>query len=188
MQTQLPSRSPLILASVPHCHRRQHGSINSSVLFGRLLDEKDRPHVSVCADGQEFFERLHWTPASSSPFIFESNLGIEEWLLGATIVNNLLSSSGGGGGGSTKPDTISYEIKFVIVSSGNITPTWKLLKVSANTTGNFFSTGRTRTHDLIITIGPSTGPSAQSARDTHLASQIGNAVATANRSLLAAPP
>jgi hypothetical protein len=31
-----------------------------------------------------------------------------------------------------KPDTVSYEIKFLVVSSGNITPTWKLVHVSAN--------------------------------------------------------
>jgi hypothetical protein len=85
--------------------------------------------------------------------------------------------SSGGSGGQT-PDTISIEIKFVIVSNGNVTPTWKLLRVSANTgSAPLFGLGRTRTHDLIITIGP---PNAATA-STHLASQIGNAVSNGNR-------
>ncbi len=86
--------------------------------------------------------------------------------------------AGTGGAGTSPPDTISIEIKFVIVSSGNVTPTWKLLRVSANTGSTpLFGMGRTRTHDLIITIGPPT----QSTAYTHLASQIGNAVGNANR-------
>jgi hypothetical protein len=85
------------------------------------------------------------------------------------------SSSGGGGSpsGSDGQDSFSREIKFIIISNGNIQPTWKLIQVSANT-GNtpFFSTGRTRTHDLLMTIGP---PTPRTIND-FLASQIGQAV------------
>jgi hypothetical protein len=89
--------------------------------------------------------------------------------------------NGNGNGGSTqgggvKPDTMSYEIKFVIVSNGNITPTWKLINVSANTSGNFFSAGRTRTHDLIITIGPDD----QRTLLSHWASEVGQSVSGAS--------
>src|ERR1700680_2259490 len=99
------------------------------------------------------------------------------------IVNDLLPSTSpstqpagppGQGAAGLKQDAVSYEIKFVIVSNGNVTPTWKLVRVSANTATSppFFGLGRTRTHDLIITIGPPTPQTSQS----HLASQIGNAV------------
>jgi hypothetical protein len=87
------------------------------------------------------------------------------------------SSAGGGGGGGGRggfpQDSFSQEIKFIIISSGNAQPTWKLLPVSANA-GNppFFSVGRTRTHDLLITIGP---PTQRTVND-FLASQIGQAV------------
>lgn len=83
------------------------------------------------------------------------------------------AAGGGGGAAGFAQDSVSQEIKFIIVSSGNIQPTWKLVQVSANT-GNtpFFSTGRTRTHDLIITIGP---PTTRTAND-FLASQIGQAI------------
>ena len=83
-----------------------------------------------------------------------------------------------GGGGGTVPDTLTIEIKFIIVSNGNVTPTWKLLRVSANTgSAPLFSLGRTRTHDVIITIGPDNLATA----NTHLASQIGNAVSNGNQ-------
>lgn len=87
------------------------------------------------------------------------------------------SSSGGDGSSSGasgfKQDSFSQEIKFIIISTGNITPTWKLIQLSANT-GNapFFSTGRTRIHDLLITIGP---PTTRTQYD-FLASQIGQAI------------
>jgi len=133
------------------------------------------------------FKQIGWTPDSSSPFILEGDLGIEDWLFGATLTNIFLHSAGlpsGPSGGAQKPDTISYEVKFIIVSSGNVTPTWKLMQVSANTTGTFFSTGRTRTHDLIITIGANDNLTLYS----HLASQIGQAVSAGNSALLMPQP
>jgi hypothetical protein len=152
---------------------------------------KDRPEIDP-------FRQRGWQPASSSPFIIEGDLGIRDWLFGAILTNVFIPSqkkdvpparstkgaggagtAGGGsasGGGGVKPDTISYEIKFVIVSSGNITPSWKLVNVSANTSGTFFSAGRTRTHDLIITIGPDD----QRTLSSHWASEIGQAVSGAN--------
>jgi hypothetical protein len=91
------------------------------------------------------------------------------------------SYTSSGGDSSFKQDSFSQDIKFIIVSTGNITPTWKLIQLSANT-GNapFFSTGRTRTHELLITIGP---PTTRTQND-FLASQIGQAV---NRSVVVAP-
>jgi hypothetical protein len=148
---------------------------------------------SSCYPENDTFRRLNVTPATSSPIIV-SELGIEDWLIGSMFVNDLIPStpqpktsktSGGGQGGGPKPESISIEIKFIIVTTGNVTPTWKLVNVSANT-GNapFFSAGRTRTHDLIITIGPSN----QQTLNNHLASQIGNAVSNSNRAPLLASP
>jgi hypothetical protein len=89
------------------------------------------------------------------------------------------ATAGGGGGGSPQPDTVSIEIKFVVVTNGNVTPTWKLVRVSANTASSpLFAAGRTRTHDLIITLGPSN----QVTTNANLALQIGQAVSGGNRS------
>jgi hypothetical protein len=87
-----------------------------------------------------------------------------------------------------KKDVISHEVTFVIVYGGNITPTWKLVRVSANAgSGSFFGATRTKTQDLIITMGPPQGGAAGgglslAASNTILASQIGQAVASAIRS------
>jgi hypothetical protein len=150
---------------------------------------------SVCIDGNDPFTKIGWAPDTSSPFILEGNLGIKDWLTGAIITDLLIASqtgstggsgksaasgSGTGGGGSQKVDTISYEVKFIVVSTGNVTPTWKLERISANTTGTLFSAGRTRTHDLIITIGPQD----QKTLFAHLASQIGQAVSGGNSALM----
>jgi hypothetical protein len=142
---------------------------------------------SICQQ-ENPFAQFGW--AKSSPFILESDLGIRKWLEGAVMTDVLLASqpgpapksaSGGGGGGGLKTDAYSYEIKFVIISNGNVTPIWKLARFSANTAGTFFSTGRTRTHDLIITIGPSDTRTLYA----HLASEIGQAVSGANGARLA---
>jgi hypothetical protein len=159
---------------------------------------------SVCRPENDPFGRIGWTTPSSSPFLIESNLGIKDWLLGAMVVNDLLpsdivtpsaparggapkqraasnGSASSGAGSGPKADTVSYEIKFIIVSNGNATPTWKLVRASANTGSSpFFGVGRTRTHDLIITIGP---PSTQTD-NVHLAAQISAGVSSANRAAL----
>ena len=137
-----------------------------------FLMEPDTPR-DVCRPENDPFRQLGWTPAKSSPFILESDLGIQDWLTGAVMVDYLLHSVGG----KAAVDAVSYEIKFIIVSSGNVTPTWRLIRVTANTVTPLFNMGRTRTHDLIITVGPS----GDQATYAHLASQIGNAVSNANR-------
>jgi len=135
---------------------------------------------SVCRDENDPFERKGIRPAKSSPLVL-SDLRIREWLDNAMFVNWAINStSRAPASGQIKPDTISLETKFVIVSSGNITPTWKLVRVSANT-GNspLFALNRTRTHDLIVTIGPDTPKTLYD----HLSSQIGQAVSGSNAAI-----
>jgi hypothetical protein len=178
----------------------------------QTLLKEDTPY-SICWDGPPYTKndplwKEGWVPAQSSPFIVESDLGIKEWLVGAMMVDNAIASDpvpeqlgGTGAGGSKKgaggskkgaggskyitpaKDTVSLEIKFIIVTSGNVTPTWKLVRISANSGSTpLFNTGRTRTHDLIITIGD---PSVISS-NTHLASQIGNSVSNGNKAAASA--
>jgi len=86
-------------------------------------------------------------------------------------------------------NVISHEVKFEIISSGNITPTWKLVRVSANTGASpLFGTSRDRTQDLIITLGPAQKAEAERqtlstpAQNSALASEIGASVAAAIKS------
>jgi hypothetical protein len=162
---------------------------------GYLMQRVKDSSKFVCAEDPFLAKGI--SSVSSSPLT--SDLGIKEWLEGVMMGNRLLPSvdvpqnfAGGGtspkgsksSGGASSPikqaDTVSEEIKFVIVSNGNVTPAWKLVRVSANNNSTLFATGRTRTHDLIITIGPVNETSAS----TFLASQIGQAVSGGNRSQL----
>ena len=82
---------------------------------------------------------------------------------------------------ASKKDVISHEITFAIQYNANVTPSWKLVRVSANQGSTpLFGFQRTRTQNLLITMGPTTpaGPS-QAQQNAALASQIGTAVANA---------
>ena len=61
------------------------------------------------------------------------------------------------------PDVLSHEVAFVVVASGNITPSWTLVQVSANTASNFAAAGRTNTGDVIISLGPAKSTTLQDA-------------------------
>jgi hypothetical protein len=111
----------------------------------------------------------------NTPFL-TSDLGIEKFLRSNLAGAGLLSSSSpakGGAGKTAKLDVYSYEVKFIVVTSGGITPTWKLVNISANT-GNLplASAGRTRTNDLILTFGPGTNNPTIFAQNTHFTNQI----------------
>jgi hypothetical protein len=138
-------------------------------------------------------------PHENGVFI-ESDLKLREWLEDVTLEANVqggivpdYAGALAAEAAATKKDVISHEVSFVIVYGGNITPTWKLVRVSANTgSGSFFGATRTKTQDLIITMGPLQGGAgggggaaggglSLAASNTILASQIGQAVASAIR-------
>jgi hypothetical protein len=140
------------------------------------------------------------TKKHGSSFLLESDLGINQWLLNALTVNTFYPSTplAPTTDAAFKQDILSYEVKFVVTSTGNVTPTWKLVRVATNN-GNLplASLNRVRSHDLLITFGPSQKPTAnrdksgssapsRAAADAHLASQIGLSVANNLRNLL--PP
>jgi hypothetical protein len=61
--------------------------------------------------------------------------------------------------------TMQTHITFIVAGNGSITPAWKLIPVSFNLNSNpFFQSGRTRTDDVIITIGKK-APEVASAHD-----------------------
>jgi len=51
-------------------------------------------------------------------------------------------------------NTFTEEITFVAAYGGTFTPTWKLARLTANTSSNLLISQRTNTNDLIITLGP----------------------------------
>lgn len=159
----------------------------------------------ICEKPQEQFVG---EPSHSSPFTVLSDLGIKDWLPAATETSAYLRSSRSnpsgegpalGTAGSFASNSFSYDVKFVIVTDGNLTPTWKLLRVTTASSPALFDASRTRTHELLLTIGPGStttvknskgqlvsktvGPTL-SAANSHLAQEIGSAVATALRPTL----
>lgn len=138
-------------------------------------------------------------------WMLSSDLKLREWIVYAiSAANSDEISLPADANGPWKSNVISHQIKFIVSSTGSITPGWKLERVLVNQSGNSLTASRDRTHDLTITLGPAekvqtvvtlrdgsvtavsafTRPSSQAA-DAHLASQIGSAVASSIRGALA---
>ncbi len=115
-------------------------------------------------------------PADASLFI-QSDLQIYQFLAAALNVQtagitdySVVRSSNG----------LIDDIKFEIVTSGNVSPTWKLVNINNAGTAPLFATSRDRTQEVIISFGPTDkqigAALAGPARDSSLAAQIGAAV------------
>lgn len=124
-------------------------------------------------------------------FLMQSDLKLKEWLLYVTMLQGTGEIAlPNDPEGPLKQNVISHEVKFVVVSSGTLTPGWKLTDLSINQSGSFLSAGRTRTHDLIITLGPmdkallakGLKAPASAAANIHFAAQIGTAITSGIRS------
>jgi hypothetical protein len=98
---------------------------------------------------------------TGSSLLLISDLGIKAYLPRAVQSIALLPSSAPvnlGAGKTAKLDVISYEVKFVVISSAGFNPVIKLATLATGGSGNIplASIGRTRTHQLILTFGPGT--------------------------------
>lgn len=136
-----------------------------------------------------------------SSYLLSGNLGIDSWLKGALISQNALPSSELPKSLANKADVLSYDVKFIVITSANASPTWRFVKLTAGSNTPFVSANRTRTHELILTLGPSvdvttiqngkkktvSGP-GQDAYSVHLSSEIGQAVGSAVRGALQGEP
>lgn len=136
------------------------------------------PFFGAIGSGGEPLPSSERRATTFSSSLLENDLGIPKWLEDAMFTNKVLPShdpSAATSDGKT-PDTVSIEIKFVVVTSGNINPMWRLVPVTFNNGAlSLVQAGRTRTHDLLITIGP---PDLKTA-NSNLASQIGQAFSSA---------
>jgi hypothetical protein len=112
----------------------------------------------------------------------QSDLKIEEWLSAAL---NVAVAQGGQSQVTAhprfnaKPEAIQHDVKFLIVSAGGISPTWKLVDF-ANGANPLVAAQRDRAQQLLVTMGPpnsqdpdALGPAAQASA---LASQINAAI------------
>jgi len=117
------------------------------------------------------------------PFLLQNDLKLSHWLTAALVGNatGVVNFSTF----TPKDSVLTHDVKFEIVTSGDLTPQWKLVRANINTNGTFLSATRDRTHQLTLTLGPTdekfiTKPSRQLS-DAALTQAIGNAVATSSR-------
>lgn len=153
--------------------------------------------LSDFANGPAHRDRTCIPNHTAKGFLFiQSDLKLKEWLYEALLpqVTGIVQFPSTANA-NVKSGFITHDVKFQIVSGANATPTWKLVQVTANTTSPFFNTTRDRTQDLLITLGPiqpgtppkGTPALATAAQNSHLAQQIGEAVAASIRGLQAPP-
>jgi hypothetical protein len=103
------------------------------------------------------------------------------------------ASIAGGNEARTRPiqypqfSTFQETLTFVVSVGGNVTPSWKFVRLSVNPSGQFLAGSRVKTSQVIITLGPLAKPagpagSAQLALQAavqHDAAVAGNATAAA---------
>jgi hypothetical protein len=149
--------------------------------------ERDRLYQAARESGSSTIS----SPCSNrNGILIQSDLKLREWLYAVMLpafvrdgIHPDYADSLTAEAALTKKDVISHEITFVVLYGGNVTPAWKLVNVSTNQGSQLlFSAQRTRTQDLLITMGPAAGGAlSQAAQNTTLASQIGLAVGNALR-------
>lgn len=79
----------------------------------------------------------------------------------------------------TPKESFTYQMTFEIVRSANVNPSWTFAKGNLSQTSGIFATGRTTSHTVLFTFGPTTKDRLQleeSALVVHTANLIGDAV------------
>jgi hypothetical protein len=115
------------------------------------------------------------TKNTNGSLFLESDLKILDWLVTLEKLQLNENADFSLPNSFAKAGALSDEVKFEIVSSGNVTPMWKLALVSANTATTFYTGSRDRTQDLIITIGGPGGSGGlnQAGQTSALTSELG---------------
>jgi hypothetical protein len=155
------------------------GKVNFFFVFKDFLANPEAPAIDLTKSCQH-----------QSPVLLESHLKLDDWIEQA-LYPPITKANVTPVGYSQPTSLISHEVNFVIKASGGITPSWKLIPVSFNTgVLPFIQANRNQTSDLLITLGQTAaaeaGKKAPPAPSnevlfSHLASEIGTAVATATR-------
>jgi hypothetical protein len=83
----------------------------------------------------------------------EADLKIKDWLAAATLPYLISANVPDEIDAGTAPDVLTHEANFVALANANVTPSWTLVNVSANTATNLFAASRQTTGDIIISLG-----------------------------------
>jgi len=82
---------------------------------------------------------------------------------------------------ATTSTSIASSMVVAYMMEGPITPTWKLVDVTANPGSPLLDLSRAKTHDITVTFSKPDDPAAEEAARLHNAALIGQAVAAALR-------
>jgi hypothetical protein len=133
----------------------------------------------------------------NGPFLLQSDLKLSDWLFSAVRASMTNTVNFKSASLATKDSILQHEVKFIIDTSVNATPTWKFKLVTVDPSGTFLSLDRSRTNDLLITLGPAvqavvaaekkngrvvsvvTREPARRAADLHQTANIANGIDTA---------
>jgi hypothetical protein len=149
-------------------------------------------------------EKARCSPASrpNGLFLLQSDLKLSEWLFTDVSASLTKTVDFKATTLAVKTNVLQHEVRFEVVTSGTLTPSWKLRRVAVNNSGSLFTLSRTRTHDLLITLGPAEKAvvaevakngqrkmtvayrPAQQASELHFSSAIANGIETAVRNAL----
>ena len=124
-----------------------------------------------------------WSTCEAKGSYLSSDLKIAEFLEKGVSISHSMSAFPQKPGVSPY-QTFTYEVKFIVTTSGSVTPAWKLVELSADQSSSLYMASRIHTDDLTITFGPvktdkktkATTPSPE-LEQQHLANLIGQAVA-----------
>jgi len=133
----------------------------------------------LCTTGEQ--------PNTGAPsLLIQNDLKIGDWLFDQLPVAGTHEATFPGSAGNVfKQNVLSHETKFEVVTSGGVTPAWKLVRATVNQTGSFFSASRDRTSDLVVTFGPldpkqNNKALIPQAENLHFVQQLGLASSTNN--------
>lgn len=116
--------------------------------------------------------------------LIQSDLKLRDWLTDVVVAvgtEQIPIAKPAGVSNPSFSNAILHDVKFQVITSGNITPTWTLALAAINPAAPFATASRTRTHELLITFGPndpdtnSLGPNTP-ASGAFLAQQVGSAI------------
>lgn len=125
----------------------------------------------------------------NSVLLVQSDLKLKDWLYTVASMSwlDLARFPKSANDGPLGEDVITHQVKFEIVTSGSITPVWRLVQASVNDGNTFFNSRRSRSQEIQITMGPiESTPTggiqlASNAANINQAAVIGSAVANAIR-------
>jgi len=116
--------------------------------FYYTIKDLQKPNDACVLEDDQHRNGIPALDFQGNSFLLTSNLGIYDWPRTAISVRDSVHISA-----KSKQEVISYDVKFDIVTSGSVTPTWSLERVRTGG-DNFFTAKRERTHELILTFGP----------------------------------